>query len=88
MGEIAVNQNSTIILPVPIDLLRPYLSSSPDGSAGDGSRGDYEARERRERLEEEEVEAKRLYEETVGDVSREVSSEEVPTEMPNGGANP
>jgi regulator of protease activity HflC (stomatin/prohibitin superfamily) len=31
MGEIAVNQNSTIILPVPIDLLRPYLSSSPDG---------------------------------------------------------
>src|ERR671912_481399 len=26
MGEIAVNQNSTIILPVPIDLLRPYLS--------------------------------------------------------------
>src|SRR5688572_25509364 len=31
MGEIAVNQNSTIILPVPIDLLRPYLSSSPNG---------------------------------------------------------
>jgi regulator of protease activity HflC (stomatin/prohibitin superfamily) len=25
MGEIAVNQNSTIILPIPIDLLRPYL---------------------------------------------------------------
>jgi regulator of protease activity HflC (stomatin/prohibitin superfamily) len=86
MGEIAVNQNSTIILPVPIDLLRPYLSSSPDGSS-DGSRDDYEARERRERLEEEEVEAERLYEETVGDVSREVSSEAVPTEMPNGEAN-
>ena len=84
MGEIAVNQNSTIILPVPIDLLRPYLSG-PDGSS-DGSRGDYEARAQRERLEEEE-EAKRLYEETVGDVSREVSSEEVPTEMPDGEAN-
>src|SRR3712207_2926554 len=84
MGEIAVNQNSTIILPVPIDLLRPYLSR-PDGSS-DGSRGDYEARARRERLEEEE-EAERLYEETVGDVSREVSSEEVPTEMPDGEAN-
>jgi regulator of protease activity HflC (stomatin/prohibitin superfamily) len=84
MGEIAVNQNSTIILPVPIDLLRPYLSG-PDGSSGD-SRGDYEARAKRERLEEEE-EAKRLYEETVGDVSREVSSEEVPTEMPDGEAN-
>jgi regulator of protease activity HflC (stomatin/prohibitin superfamily) len=84
MGEIAVNQNSTIILPVPIDLLRPYLNR-PDGSS-DGSRGDYEARAQRERLEEEE-EAKRLYEETVGDVSREVSSEEVPTEMPDGEAN-
>ena len=83
MGEIAVNQNSTIILPVPIDLLRPYLSG-PDGSS-DGSRGDYEARAQRERLEEEE-EAKRLYEQTVGDVSREVSSEEVPTEMPDGEA--
>jgi regulator of protease activity HflC (stomatin/prohibitin superfamily) len=79
MGEIAVNQNSTIILPVPIDLLRPYLSGP------DGSRGDYEARAQRERLEEEE--AKRLYEETVGDVSREVSSEEVPAEMPDGEAN-
>jgi regulator of protease activity HflC (stomatin/prohibitin superfamily) len=85
MGEIAVNQNSTIILPVPIDLLRPYLSQ-PDGST-DGTRGDYEARAQRERLEEEEEEAKRLYEETVGDVSREVSSEEVPTEMPDGEAN-
>jgi regulator of protease activity HflC (stomatin/prohibitin superfamily) len=53
MGEIAVNQNSTIILPVPIDLLRPYLSGP------DGSRGDYEARAQRERLAEEE-EAKRL----------------------------
>jgi regulator of protease activity HflC (stomatin/prohibitin superfamily) len=83
MGEIAVNQNSTIILPVPIDLLRPYLSQ-PDGFRGD-SRGDYEARAQRERLEEEE-EAKRLYEKTVGDVSREVSSEEVPTEMPDGEA--
>jgi regulator of protease activity HflC (stomatin/prohibitin superfamily) len=79
MGEIAVNQNSTIILPVPIDLLRPYLSGP------DGSRVDYEARAQRERLEEEE--AKQLYEETVGDVSREVSSEEVPAEMPDGEAN-
>ncbi len=83
MGEIAVNQNSTIILPVPIDLLRPYLSG-PDGSS-DGSRGDYEARAQRERLEEEK-EAERLYEEAVGDVSREVSSEEVATEMPDGEA--
>jgi regulator of protease activity HflC (stomatin/prohibitin superfamily) len=68
MGEIAVNQNSTIILPVPIDLLRPYLSGP------DGSRGDYEARAQRERLAEEE-EAKRLYEETVGEVPTETSVE-------------
>ena len=33
MGEIAVNQNSTIILPVPIDLLRPFITG-PDGSNG------------------------------------------------------
>jgi regulator of protease activity HflC (stomatin/prohibitin superfamily) len=79
MGEIAVNQNSTIILPVPIDLLRPYLN----GQDGPG----YGASVRRERREEEEEEAERLYEEAVGDVSREVSSEEVPTEMPDGEAN-
>jgi hypothetical protein len=33
MGEIAVNQNSTIILPVPIDLLRPFITG-PDGLGG------------------------------------------------------
>ena len=73
MGEIAVNQNSTIILPVPIDLLRPYLSQP------DGARGDYEARAQRERLEEEE-EAERLYEEAVGEVSHEPSSEAPPSD--------
>jgi hypothetical protein len=26
MGEIAVNQNSTIILPIPLDLFRPFWS--------------------------------------------------------------
>jgi regulator of protease activity HflC (stomatin/prohibitin superfamily) len=32
MGEIAGEQNSTIILPIPLDLFKPYLnSSSPDG---------------------------------------------------------
>jgi regulator of protease activity HflC (stomatin/prohibitin superfamily) len=77
MGEIAVNQNSTIILPVPIDLLRPYLSGP------DGSRVDYEARAQRERLEEEE-EAKHLYEEAVGDVPREAAAEEIGGETPRG----
>jgi regulator of protease activity HflC (stomatin/prohibitin superfamily) len=81
MGEIAVNQNSTIILPVPIDLLRPYLSG-PDGSS-DGSRGDYEARAQRERLEEEQ-EAERLYEEAVGDVPTETPLEDGGAEIPRG----
>ncbi len=81
MGEIAVNQNSTIILPVPIDLLRPYLSG-PDGST-DGSRGDYEARAQRERLEEEK-EAERLYEEAVGDVPTETPLEDGGAEIPRG----
>ncbi len=81
MGEIAVNQNSTIILPIPVDLIRPYLSG-PDGSYGEGVRA-----ARREEEKEAEREAERLYEEAVGDAAREVSSKEVPTEMPNGEAN-
>jgi regulator of protease activity HflC (stomatin/prohibitin superfamily) len=84
MGEIAVNQNSTIILPVPIDLFKPFLESQNGSSSyGQGVRA-----ARRE----EKKEAERLYEEAVGDAAREVSSEAVPTEMPderpNGEANP
>jgi regulator of protease activity HflC (stomatin/prohibitin superfamily) len=79
MGEIAVNQNSTIILPVPIDLFKPFLESQ-NGSASSGQEV------RAARLEEEK-EAERLYEEAVGDARREVSSEEVPTEMPDGEAS-
>jgi hypothetical protein len=78
MGEIAGEQNSTIVLPVPIDLFKPFLESQT-GSYGQGVRT-----ARRE----EEKEAERLYEEAVGDATREVSSEAVPTEMPNGEANP
>ena len=81
MGEIAVNQNSTIILPVPIDLFKPFLESqngAPSSSYG------HEVRAARR---EEEQEAERLYEEAVGEATREVSSEEVPTEMPDGEAN-
>ena len=72
MGEIAVNQNSTIILPIPLDLFRPFLESQ-DGSYGQGVRA-----ARRE----EDEEARRLYEEALGDVSPEVSSSE---EAPDGG---
>jgi regulator of protease activity HflC (stomatin/prohibitin superfamily) len=79
MGEIAVNQNSTIILPVPIDLFKPFLESQ-NGATSYGQ-------EVRAARREEEEEAERLYEEAVGDARREVSSEEVPTEMPDGEAN-
>jgi regulator of protease activity HflC (stomatin/prohibitin superfamily) len=38
MGEIAVNQNSTIILPVPIDLIRPFMDSRDGSARGRGGR--------------------------------------------------
>ena len=75
MGEIAVNQNSTIILPVPIDLFKPFLESQ-NGSHREGVRA---ARE--------EEEAERLYEEAVGEAKREVSSDEMSSEMPDGEAS-
>ena len=63
MGEIAVNQNSTIVLPVPLDLFKPFLE------AGDGYEGRSKApREKRE----EEKEAERIYEEAVGEAAQEV----------------
>src|SRR5215213_10296333 len=83
MGEIAGEQNSTIVLPVPIDLFKPFLESQNGSAYGQGVRA---ARV------EEEKEAEQLYEEAVGDAAREVSSEavstEMPDEMPNGEANP
>jgi len=79
MGEIATEQNSTIILPVPIDLFKPFLESQNGASS-------YGQEVRAARLEEEK-EAERLYEEAVGEATREVSSEEVSSEMPDGEAN-
>jgi regulator of protease activity HflC (stomatin/prohibitin superfamily) len=66
MGEIAVNQNSTIILPVPIDLFRSFESSR----VGTPKRGARTAQR-------EEDETERLYEETVGEVSPQALSDEV-----------
>jgi regulator of protease activity HflC (stomatin/prohibitin superfamily) len=78
MGEIASEQNSTIILPIPLDLFKPFLESQNGSSYGQGVRA-----ARRE----EEKEAERLYKEAVGDATREVSSEEVKSEMPDGEAS-
>src|SRR5512133_453189 len=57
MGEIAGEQNSTIILPIPLDLFKPYLnsSSSPNGQGVSA----HKSQEERER--------ERLYEEAVGE---------------------
>ncbi len=79
MGEIAVNQNSTIILPIPIDLLKPYLDRSNGSGDGYGASAQKSEEERKR----EEREAEKRYEKTIGEVSREV-----PGEMPDGETNP
>src|ERR671910_807584 len=61
MGGVAANQNSTIILPVPIDLFKPFLESQ------NGASSSYGQEVRAARPEEEEKEAERLYEEAVGE---------------------
>ena len=73
MGEIASEQNSTIILPVPIDLFKPFLESQNGASTS----STYGQEVRAGRLEEEK-EAERLYEEAVGDASPESSSDVEP----------
>ena len=62
LNQISGEQNSTIILPVPIDLFRPYLDAYSDN--GSHNRPP-QARGREER------EAERLYEEAVGEVRSE-----------------
>ena len=64
LTEISSENNSTVILPVPIDLFRPYLGAS-NGS------GDGQARQARATRLREEREAERLYEEAVGQASSE-----------------
>jgi len=76
MGEIASEQNSTIILPIPLDLFKPFLNSSHDGHGASAHKSEEERRR-------EEKEAERRYQATVGEASREV-----PGEMPDGEASP
>jgi regulator of protease activity HflC (stomatin/prohibitin superfamily) len=64
LTEISSENNSTVILPVPIDLLRPYLG----GSNGSGEGQAQQARAARVR---EKEEAERLYEEAVGQARSE-----------------
>jgi regulator of protease activity HflC (stomatin/prohibitin superfamily) len=66
LTEISSENNSTVILPVPIDLFRPYLGGS--NGSGDGQARQAQAARRSSR---EEEEAERLYEEAVGQASSE-----------------
>jgi regulator of protease activity HflC (stomatin/prohibitin superfamily) len=61
LNQISSENNSTVILPVPIDLFRPYLDAYGDN----GSHRPPQARRTEER------EAERLYEEAVGEVRSE-----------------
>ena len=65
LTEISSERSSTVILPVPIDLFRPYLGASSNGS------GDGQARQARATRLREEEQAERLYEEAVGQASSE-----------------
>src|SRR5215208_5308668 len=76
LAEISSEQSSTVILPVPIDLFRPYLGG-PNGS--DGSSRQPQTRR------EEEREAERRYEEAVGQAH---SEQEAVQELAPDGASP
>jgi regulator of protease activity HflC (stomatin/prohibitin superfamily) len=77
LAEISSEQSSTVILPVPIDLFKPYL----DGHTTNGSPKPPQARRKEER------EAERRYEETVGQVrSEQQAMKEEPG--PDGVASP
>jgi hypothetical protein len=77
LTEIASENNSTVILPVPIDLSRPYLGAS--NGFGDGQVCQSQAQRK------EEEEAERLYEEAVGEASSEQQAmQDLTPEGPNG----
>ena len=59
LGEISSENSSTVILPIPMDLFRPYLGAS--NGSGDGQARQQQAPRR------DEEEAERLYEEAVGE---------------------
>ncbi|CAN5298899.1 hypothetical protein BH24ACT19_BH24ACT19_13930 [soil metagenome] len=71
LEEISSENNSTVILPIPMDLFRPYLERS--GSEDGYARRETEAARRREQ-----EEAERLYEEAVGEKPDEGSADESP----------
>src|SRR5829696_4627464 len=80
LTEISSENSSTVILPVPIDLFRPYLEAS--NGSGDGHAQQARASQHREA-----EEAERLYEEAVGQASSEQQAmRDLGPEGPNGRA--
>ena len=77
LAEISSEQSSTVILPVPIDLFRPYLGGS--NGFGDGHARQPQVRRNEER------EAEHRYEEAVGQAR---SEQEAVQELAPDGANP
>jgi regulator of protease activity HflC (stomatin/prohibitin superfamily) len=71
MGEIAANQSSTIILPIPIELLSPYIEHSL--SDGTPSSTSYQKKKGEAERKREEREAERLYQEATGEAPGRVS---------------
>ena len=83
LNEVANQQNSTIILPVPIDLFKPFMEKT------NGSSNGYAQQKSPDRRQEEDAES--AYEEAVGAASAEVDipeetdveAEEAPEEIPS-----
>jgi regulator of protease activity HflC (stomatin/prohibitin superfamily) len=83
LTEISSENSSTVILPVPMDLFRPYLGGSNGSSDGQARQARAEGRSSRE----EEGEAERLYEEAVGQAgSEQQAMRELDPEGTNGRA--
>ncbi|MGB3632675.1 MAG: slipin family protein [Rubrobacteraceae bacterium] len=70
LNEVANQQNSTIILPVPIDLFKPFMESMNGSSDG------YTKRESPNEKNSEDQDPKKIYEEAVGAASAEVDMPE------------
>jgi hypothetical protein len=67
LSEIASEKNSTIILPVPIDLFEPYLSKAHSGNESPTHSGNGSPKAPRVRGKEEEDAERLLQEEAVGE---------------------
>ena len=73
LNEVANQQNSTIILPVPIDLFKPFMENM---NGSNGSSNGYNQRESSDGRSNREQDPEKIYEEAVGAASAEVDMPE------------